>query len=71
MNMIINKLFAKKEKNKEKPLTYINRNRKESNITCRNIVKKNERQVKSCLSKYFENIVGLNSAELKSCNYFN
>lgn len=69
--MLIIKILDKKQKNKEKPLTIINKNRKQSKITGRNIVKKNERQVKSCLSKYFENLVGLNSVELKKYNLFN
>ena len=59
---ILNKFFNKKVVKKKNTFTIINENRKaqiKNSITLQN---KNERQ-ESCLSKYFENLKGLNLSE--------
>ena len=59
---ILSKFFIKSNVKKNAPLTIINANRTNVNVRQRVIYQKNERQ-KTCLSKYFENIKGLNSIE--------
>ena len=59
---ILTKLFNKNIKEKERPLTIINAKRQNSVVKQRLICQKNERQ-KTCLSKYFEDIKGLNTIE--------
>ena len=59
---IFTKLFNKNIKEKEGPLTIINSKRENAIIKQRLICQKNERQ-KTCLSKYFEDIKGLNTIE--------
>ena len=61
INNILNKFFTKKTI-KETPLTIINKNRERNVVKQRAIYQKKERQ-ETCLSKYFANIKGLNSAE--------
>ena len=63
-NYIFKSLFAKKNKVTKKTLTILNENR-ESTLSRRSLLSqftKDERQ-KTCLSKYFENIKGLNTIE--------
>lgn len=63
-NNIFKNLFVKGKKVVKKPLTIINENR-ESTLTKRSLLSqytKEERQ-KTCLSKYFANIKGLNTIE--------
>ena len=59
---ILSKFFIKSNVKKNTPLTIINANRTNVNVRQRVIYQKNEKQ-KTCLSKYFENIKGLNAIE--------
>ena len=61
MKKFLNKIFRKNMNKRKNTFTIINENRKQPtrNIYLQN---KNERQ-NSCLSKYFQNINGLNSVE--------
>ena len=59
---ILSKFFIKSNVQKNAPLTIINSKRTNVNVRQRVIYQKNERQ-KTCLSKYFENIKGLNAIE--------
>ncbi len=62
MKNVISKFFSRKSVKKECPLTIINTNRTKVDVRQRVIYQKKERQ-KTCLSKYFEDIKGLNSVE--------
>lgn len=62
MKNVISKFLGRKNVKKECPLTIINTNRTKVDVRQRVIYQKKERQ-KTCLSKYFEDIKGLNSVE--------
>lgn len=62
MKNVISKFLSRKNVKKECPLTIINTNRTKVDVRQRVIYQKKERQ-KTCLSKYFEDIKGLNSVE--------
>ena len=58
----LTKFFDKTVKKKDEPLTIINSKRENIIVKQRVIFEKKERQ-KTCLSKYFEDIKGLNAIE--------
>ena len=62
MKNILNKIFRKKFGKMNKTFTIIHENRKSQIRYNFLLAKKNERQ-DTCLSKYFENLNGLNSTE--------
>ena len=62
MKNLFNKIFRKNTKKKNKTFTIINENRKSQMRFNFFLANKNERQ-DSCLSKYFENLNGLNATE--------
>ena len=62
INYFLTKFFNKSVKQKQSPLTIINSNRESVIVKQRVIFEKKERQ-KTCLSKYFEDIKGLNTIE--------
>ena len=62
IKFILTKFFHKDTQVKEVPLTIINAKRQNVVVRQRAIFEKKERQ-KTCLSKYFEDIKGLNVIE--------
>ncbi len=62
MKNIFAKIFSKTKSKKNSTFTIINENRKSQVRHLFNVKNKKERQ-DSCLSKYFENIKGLNQIE--------
>ena len=62
IKFVLGNFFNKTIEKKERPLTIINSNRVSVDVKQRVIFEKKERQ-KTCLSKYFEDIKGLNSIE--------
>ncbi len=63
LNYILKKFFIKENKVAKRPLTIINKNR-ESTVSRRTIlVSYKEEKQQTCLSKYFNNIKGLNTFE--------
>jgi len=59
---LLNNLFNKKNTKKKNILTIINKNRNSQSRYIYYMTNKNERQ-NSCLSKYFENLSGLNLSD--------
>ena len=62
IKFILSKFFNKTTQQKEMPLTIINAKRQSVIVKQRVIFEKKERQT-TCLSKYFEDIKGLNTVE--------
>ncbi len=60
---ILRRFFVKQKKAESKPLTIINQNRKSIEVKRTILYKRNEEREKTCLSKYFSNIRGLNTIE--------
>ena len=62
-NYILKNLFVKQKKTVKKPLTIINENRKSTNSRRTVLYSYKEERQKTCLSKYFSNIKGINTIE--------
>lgn len=63
INIILRKLFTKEKKVSGKPLTIINENRESTALKRTALYTYKDERQKTCLSKYFANIKGLNTIE--------